>query len=75
VAPIPAKRRIWRQDLLDALRRMARDCLACDSDGLDRLFTAEALEATRQFVRQARAFAPAITTRVCSRPCATSGQS
>jgi len=59
----PAKRRIWRQDLLDALRRTARDCLACDSDGLDRLFTTEALEATRQFVRQARAFAPAITDK------------
>jgi len=59
----PAKRAVWRQGLLHALRRMARDCLAYDADGLDRLFTAEALEATRQFLREARAFAPAITDK------------
>jgi hypothetical protein len=57
----PAKRPAWRQDLLDALRRIAGDYLDGDAEGLDRLFTAEALEATRQFIRQARAFAPAIT--------------
>jgi hypothetical protein len=57
----PAKRAVWRQGLLHALRRMARDCLACDVDGLDRLFTTEAMEATRQFLREARAFAPEIT--------------
>ena len=57
----PAKRATWRQDLLRALRRMAGDYLTCDSEGLDRLFTAEALDATSQFVREARAFAPAIS--------------
>jgi hypothetical protein len=57
----PAKRATWREDLLRALRRMAGDYLMCDAEGLDRLFTAEALEATRQFIREARAFAPAIT--------------
>jgi hypothetical protein len=46
---------------LRALRRIAGDYLECDADGLNRLFTAEALEATRQFVREARAFAPAMT--------------
>ncbi len=56
-----AKRAVWRQDLLRALRQMAGDCLECDAEGLNRLFTAEALEATGLFVRQARAFAPAIT--------------
>ena len=59
--PLRSKRAAWRQELLHALRRMAGDYLACDAEGLDRLFTAEALEATRQFVREARAFAPAIT--------------
>ena len=57
----PARRASWRQDLLDAVRRIAGDYLDGDAEGLDRLFTAEALEATRQFVRQAKAFAPAIT--------------
>jgi hypothetical protein len=57
----PARRANWRQGLLDAARRIAGDYLEGDAEGLDRLFTAEALEATRQFVRQARAFAPAIT--------------
>ena len=57
----PAKRDIWRRDLLHALRRIAGDYLGCDAEGLNRLFTAEALEATRQFVREAKAFAPAIT--------------
>ena len=57
----PAKRAIWRRDLLEAARRIAGDYLEGDAEGLDRLFTAEALEATRQFIRQARAFAPAIT--------------
>jgi hypothetical protein len=57
----PAKRAGWRQRLLHALRRMAGDYLEGAAEGLDRLFTAEALEATRQFVREARAFAPAIT--------------
>ena len=57
----PAKRGLWRQNLLHALRRMAGDYLERDAAGLDRLFTTEAMEATRQFVREARAFAPAIT--------------
>jgi hypothetical protein len=56
----PAKRAVWREDLLNTSRRMAGDYLPCDTEGLNRLFTTEALEATRQFVRQARAFAPAI---------------
>jgi hypothetical protein len=57
----PARRATWRQDLLETARRMAGDYLEGDAEGLDQLFTAEGLEATRQFVRQARAFAPAIT--------------
>jgi len=57
----PAKRGIWRQDLLSAARRMAGDYLGGDAEGLDRLLTDEGLEATRQFVREAKCFAPAIT--------------
>src|ERR1019366_7262959 len=57
----PAKRMTWREDLLRALRRMAGDYLTCDAKGLDRLFTAEALDATSQFIREARAFASAIS--------------
>jgi hypothetical protein len=57
----PARRATWRQDLLDAVRRIAGDYLEGAAEGLDQLFTAEGLEETRQFVRQARAFAPAIT--------------
>jgi hypothetical protein len=55
-----AKRAIWRHDLLNALRRIAGEYLESDTEGLDRLFTEEALEATRQFIREARAFAPGI---------------
>ena len=58
---LPARRATWRQELLEAMRRVAGDYLEGDTEGLDRLFTAEGLEATRQFVRQARAFAPGIT--------------
>ncbi len=57
----PARRASWRQDLLNSVRGIAGDYLDGDAEGLDRLFTGEALEATRQFIRQARAFAPAIT--------------
>ena len=57
----PAKRATWRCELLHAMRQMAGDYLECDADGVNRLFTAEAMEATREFVREARAFAPAIT--------------
>ena len=57
----PAKRATWRHDLLDAMRRIASDYLEGDAEGLDQLFTTEGLEATRQFVRQARAFAAAIS--------------
>ncbi len=59
----PARRAVWRQDLLHSLRRIAGDCLAYDADGLDRLFTAEAMEATRQFLREAKAFAPGIADK------------
>jgi hypothetical protein len=56
-----ARRAAWRHGLLEAVRRIAGDYLQGDADGLDQLFTPEALEATRQFIRQARAFAPSIT--------------
>jgi hypothetical protein len=56
-----ARRATWRQDLLDSVRRMAGDYMEGDAEGLDQLFNAEGLEATREFVRQARAFAPAIS--------------
>jgi hypothetical protein len=56
-----ARRAAWRHDLLNAVRRMAGDYLQGNADGLQQLFTVEAMEATRQFIRQARAFAPAIT--------------
>jgi hypothetical protein len=46
--------------LLHALRRIAGDYLEHDAEGLDRLFADEALEATRQFIREARTFAPGI---------------
>ena len=57
----PARRAAWRQDLLGAVRRIASDYLQGDAEGLAQLFTAEGLAATRQFVRQAKAFAPAIS--------------
>jgi len=47
--------------LLGAVRRIASDYLQGDAEGLAQLFTAEGLAATRQFVRQAKAFAPAIS--------------
>ena len=56
-----AKREAWRQELLQAMRGMAREHLACDTEGLNQMFSAEGLEATRQFLREARAFAPTIT--------------
>ena len=54
----PVRRTTWRLELLNSVRRVAGDYLQGDAERLDRLFTAEGLEATRQFVRQARAFAP-----------------
>ena len=57
----PASRATWRHELLEAMRQIAGDYLEADAEGIDRLFTAEAMEATRQFVRQARAFAPPIS--------------
>jgi hypothetical protein len=59
-----ARRATWRRELLDAVRRIAGDYMEGNAEGLDQLFTAEGLEATRQFVRQARAFAPAITDQI-----------
>ena len=59
----PAKRPAWRHDLLHALRGIAGDYLEADAEGLDRLFTDEALEATRQFIREAKEFAPAIAEK------------
>jgi hypothetical protein len=57
---MPAKRPAWRHDLLHAVRRIAGEYLEHDAEGLDRLFTDEALEATRQFIRESRLFAPGI---------------
>ena len=57
----PAKRRTWREELLQAVRRMARGHLGGDADGLNQLLTSEGVEATRQFVREAKAFAPSIS--------------
>lgn len=56
-----ATRAEWRGDLLRSARELAGDCLGYHAPGLDLLFTPAALEATRQFIRQARAFAPRIT--------------
>ncbi|HVM46802.1 MAG TPA: hypothetical protein VMU04_02195, partial [Candidatus Acidoferrum sp.] len=42
-------------------RGMALEHLSCDAAAIHRLFTPEAMEATRHFLRQAKAFAPAIT--------------
>jgi hypothetical protein len=55
------KREAWRQDLLQLMRRIAREHLDCDAQALNQLFSAEGLEATRQFLREAKAFAPTIT--------------
>jgi hypothetical protein len=57
----PVKREAWRQELLQLMRRVAREHLECDTAGLNQLFSAEGLEATRQFLREAKAFAPTIT--------------
>ncbi len=58
-----AKRGRWRLELLHALRRIARDHLGDGASGVDQLFTPDALEATRSFVREARTFAPSISDR------------
>lgn len=56
-----ARRATWRQQLLDSVRRIVGDYMDGSAEGLDQLITVEGLEATREFVRQARAFAPAIS--------------
>ena len=56
-----AKRKTWREELLEAVRRMARGHLGGDADGLNQLLTSEGVDATRQFVREAKAFAPSIS--------------
>ena len=59
----PAKRKAWRQALLAAMRRIAQEQMACDAEALNQLLNAEGLEATRQFLRDARTFAPAISDK------------
>jgi hypothetical protein len=59
----PAKREAWRQALLEVMRRLAHEHMACDAEALDQLLNAEGVEATRQFLRDARTFAPAISDK------------
>lgn len=54
------KREAWRQELLEKMRSLAREHMACDAEALDQLFNDNGIEATRQFLREARAFSPAI---------------
>ena len=56
-----ARREAWRQELLGAMRRIAQEHLACDAEALNQLFSDAGVEATHQFLRKARAFAPGIT--------------
>jgi hypothetical protein len=51
-----ARRDAWRQELLNALKELARDCLLLPERGLNLFFTEPAMEATRQFVTRAHAF-------------------
>jgi hypothetical protein len=50
------KREDWRGKLLNSAREIAGDSLGLPNAGLELLFTGPGLEATRQFVREAKAF-------------------
>ncbi len=54
-------RGVWCRDFLKAAREMASGCLGFPDAGLKLLFTEPALEATRRFVREARAFDPSLS--------------
>ena len=54
------KRGPWRCDLLESARRLTIDCLGYPEAGLKHIFTEAGIAATRQFVRDARAFDRAI---------------
>jgi len=58
--PSPQKREPWRDALLDAARAMARTSLGLPDAGLELFFTRAGVEATRQFVCEAKAFDPNI---------------
>jgi hypothetical protein len=50
------KRGAWREDLLNTAREMAQGSLGLPDDGLRLFFNRAGLEATRRFVRDAKAF-------------------
>lgn len=56
----PGKRESWRVHLLSQARQLAGSTLKLDAGGLRLFFTNEGLEATREFVREARKFDPRI---------------
>jgi hypothetical protein len=58
---MPARRELWHQQLLDELRQLATGCFGLPETGVNRLFTRAALEASRQFIHDARTFDPRLS--------------
>ncbi len=56
-----AKREVWREDFLRTLQDMARGCLGFPEAGLKLFFNRAARNATRQFIRNAKAFDPTMS--------------
>lgn len=56
-----AKREVWREDFLRTLQAMAKDCLGFSEAGLKLFFNRTAMDATRQFIREAKAFDPTMS--------------
>jgi hypothetical protein len=56
-----ARREIWREDFLRTLQAMAKGCLGFPEAGLKLFFNRTAMDATRQFIRDARAFDPTMS--------------
>jgi hypothetical protein len=56
-----AKREAWREDFLRTLQAMAKNCLGFPETGLKLFFNPTAMDATRQFIRNAKGFAPTMS--------------
>jgi hypothetical protein len=55
------KQHAWKEELLRAARAAATACLGFAPDGVQLLFTRPALEASHEFIRQARSFDSSLT--------------
>ncbi len=56
-----ARREVWREDFLRTLQDMAMGCLGFPEAGLKLFFNRTAMDATRQFIRNAKAFDPTMS--------------